>query len=270
VSGAGLPASLGQKTGAASLSVVPNSDTPFSVVGTLQNSAQALPARPSNTTAYAANQAYNIAPLTVTAATNASPAVVTVTAHGLSNGQAVNISGAVGNTAINGTWLVANVTANTFTLTDIAGVAVAGNGAWVSGGSVILLLTFSGIARGASGNGYITKCKLALDGVAMVATWRLWLYNSLVTPFADQTTFTILKVNNTNRVGYVDIATVTGGAGSDCSFGEATPGSATASNLPLEFTSDVNGNLYGILVPQGSATPISGGTGRITLSGDDY
>lgn len=265
-----LPATLGPHPGSGSVSVVPATDTPFSVIGTLNNGAQALPARPANTTAYAANQAYNIAPLSITAATNASPSVVTVTAHGLSNGQAVNISGVVGATGLNGTWLLANVTANTFTLTDIAGVPVNTPGVWASGGSLILLLTFPGLARVASGDGYITKCKLALDGIAMVGNWRLFLYNSLVTPLADQVTFTILKANNTNRTGYIDIATVTGGAGSDCSFGEGTPGSALPSNLPLEFTADVNRALYGILVSNGAATPISGGTGRVTISADVY
>jgi hypothetical protein len=237
------------------------------VAGLLQNAVQALGARLANTTAYAANQAVNIAPLAVTAATNASPSVITSNAHGLANGQAINISGAVGNTAINGTWLVANATANTFTLTDIAGVPVAGNGVWASGGSIILLLTFPGIARMAGGRGYITKAKLALDGIAMVGTWRLWLYSGLVTPLADQATFTLLKVNNALRVGYIDITTVTGGAGSDCSFGEASGGSG---NLPLEFTADQNGAIYGMLASQGAATPISGGTGRIVLSADVY
>jgi hypothetical protein len=268
--GAGLPTSLGPKTGAGSLSIVGPSDGPLVVGGTLENGAQPLGARPANVTAYAANQAVNIAPLAVTAATNANPSVVTINAHGLQNGQAVNISGAVGNTAINGTWLVANVTANTFTLTDIAGVPVAGNGVWSSGGSLILLLTFPGMSIAAAGRGYLTKMKLALDGIAMIGNWRLMLYSALVAPIADQAVFTVLKVNNLVRAGYIDIATVTGGAGSDGSFGEASPGSALPSNLPLEYTTDQNRALYGILSAQGAATPISGGTGRVVLSGDVY
>ena len=70
----------------------------------------------------------------ITAATNASPIVVTATAHGFVNGDIVTISGALGNTAANGSFLVAGKTANTINLTTRAGVNVAGTGAWTSGG----------------------------------------------------------------------------------------------------------------------------------------
>ncbi len=71
----------------------------------------------------------------ITAATNASPAVITIAAHGYSNGDIVSIVGALGNTAINGVFTVAGVTTNTFTLTDYdTGAAINGNGAWTSGG----------------------------------------------------------------------------------------------------------------------------------------
>ena len=71
----------------------------------------------------------------ITAATNATPIVVTSTAHGLENGDIVTISGVVGNTAANGTFIVAGKAANTFNLTTVAaGANVAGNGAYTSGG----------------------------------------------------------------------------------------------------------------------------------------
>lgn len=57
----------------------------------------------------------------LTGATNATPIVITATAHGLSNGDEVYVSGVVGNTAANGTWVVANVAANTFELTGSVG-----------------------------------------------------------------------------------------------------------------------------------------------------
>lgn len=66
---------------------------------------------------------------TITAVTNASPAVITSTSHGFTNGQRVSISGAVGLTAINGRFQVAGATSNTFTLVDIiSGAAINGNG----------------------------------------------------------------------------------------------------------------------------------------------
>lgn len=70
----------------------------------------------------------------ITAATNASPIVVTATAHGFENGDIVTISGALGNTAANGSFLVAGKTANTINLQTRAGVSVAGTGVWTSGG----------------------------------------------------------------------------------------------------------------------------------------
>lgn len=54
---------------------------------------------------------------TVSGVTKANPAVVTVTAHGYSNGDMVAFKSAVGMTQLNGHWFtVANVTANTFEL----------------------------------------------------------------------------------------------------------------------------------------------------------
>ena len=62
---------------------------------------------------------------TITAITKASPGVITSNSHGYSNGDEVYISGIVGMTELNGkTFLVANSTTNTFSLTDKDGVAI--------------------------------------------------------------------------------------------------------------------------------------------------
>jgi hypothetical protein len=66
---------------------------------------------------------------TVTAATNASPIVVTAT-NTFANGDVVMISGATGNTAMNGVWVLSGVSGTGFTL-----VGSTGNGVWVSGGT---------------------------------------------------------------------------------------------------------------------------------------
>ena len=74
----------------------------------------------------------------VTAATNATPIVITANSHGLSDGDIVIITGVGGNTAANGLRKVANSDANTFELTDPStGSNIAGNGAYTSGGRVI-------------------------------------------------------------------------------------------------------------------------------------
>lgn len=78
-----------------------------------------------------------ITSLAVTAATNASPAVITTATHGLAVNDWVLIAGAAGNTAINGIFQVNTVpSGTTFTLKNLDGTVVAGNGAWTSGGKV--------------------------------------------------------------------------------------------------------------------------------------
>jgi hypothetical protein len=55
--------------------------------------------------------------VSVTAATNANPAALTSTAHGLSTGDRVTLAGATGSWApVNGTWTVTVTGANTFTI----------------------------------------------------------------------------------------------------------------------------------------------------------
>jgi hypothetical protein len=72
------------------------------------------------------------APLTVTAATNASPiAITTSAAHGLASGQFVRVASVGGNTAANGEWIITVTSGTAFTLTGTTG-----NGAYTSGGTV--------------------------------------------------------------------------------------------------------------------------------------
>jgi hypothetical protein len=73
---------------------------------------------------------------TITGVTVANPAVFTSAAHGYAVGQWIFISGLVGPTALNGRFgVVTAVTANTFTLSDVAGVPLASTDAYVSGGT---------------------------------------------------------------------------------------------------------------------------------------
>lgn len=65
-----------------------------------------------------------IAPRAITSSTNASPIVVTATAHGYSTGDIVTIFGHATNTAANGTWTVTKVTADTFSLDGSTGNGV--------------------------------------------------------------------------------------------------------------------------------------------------
>lgn len=71
---------------------------------------------------------------TITAASNATPIVITSTAHGLATGDVVKIEGVGGNTSANNTWTITVLTANTFSLDGSTGTATYnGGGTWTSG-----------------------------------------------------------------------------------------------------------------------------------------
>lgn len=74
------------------------------------------------------------ASLTITGATNASPAVITSAAHGLNTGDVVGISAVGGNTNCNIVGVAQVIDANTFSLLDSTGAAVNGNSNYTSGG----------------------------------------------------------------------------------------------------------------------------------------
>jgi len=83
-------------------------------------------------------------PITISAATQASPVVITATSHGFSDGDQVKIVDVVGMTNLNGNfYLVANKTTHTFELTTLAGANVDGSafGAYISGGEVRKMVT---------------------------------------------------------------------------------------------------------------------------------
>lgn len=76
----------------------------------------------------------------VASATAATPIVVTVTAHGLSNGDMVTIAGATGDTNVNGDFIVANKTADTFELNTLDGAQRATAGTYDAGTADITLV----------------------------------------------------------------------------------------------------------------------------------
>jgi len=82
----------------------------------------------------------------IAGATQANPVVLTMTAHGYSNGDDIEIADLLGMTQLNGRrFRVANKTANTFELTDHHGTAIDGTGysAYVSGGTAARVYTLA-------------------------------------------------------------------------------------------------------------------------------
>lgn len=78
-----------------------------------------------------------VTPVAVTSSTDASPIVVTATAHGLKSGAQVMIVGHTTNIAANGMFNVGVVTANTFSLLNLnTDLPVAGSGAGAGSGGI--------------------------------------------------------------------------------------------------------------------------------------
>lgn len=75
----------------------------------------------------------------ITAASNATPIVVTATSHGFTNGDIVYCDGIGGNLAANGLFKIANQATNTFELTRLDGTNVVGSAAYTSGGYAVNL-----------------------------------------------------------------------------------------------------------------------------------
>ena len=81
----------------------------------------------------------NVTPVAVTSSTDATPIVVTATAHGFQNGDRVLIYGHTTNIAANGIFKVYGVTANTFKLQDeFTGADVVGSGAGAGASGIVV------------------------------------------------------------------------------------------------------------------------------------
>lgn len=91
----------------------------------------------------------------VSAATNATPIVITSNLHGYSNGDCIRITGVGGNLAANGVWEIANVATNTFEL-----VGSSGSGAYTSGGTA-QLLNWKCVKLSTAQTKDVTKCEVA-------------------------------------------------------------------------------------------------------------
>lgn len=92
----------------------------------------------------------------ITGATNASPVVITSTAHGLPVGTVVTVSGVLGNTGANGTYRISVVgSANLFTLAGSVGnAAYTSGGTWKTTGLYKVVLTGAILAALEAGKTY--------------------------------------------------------------------------------------------------------------------
>lgn len=105
--------------------IVVGSSTAGTITGALYGYQRWLDAdgRVSNVSPISAVHEPSSSTKTITGATNTTPIVITATSHGFSTGNTVRIEGVLGNYSANGTWVVTNLTANTFSLDGSEGVA---------------------------------------------------------------------------------------------------------------------------------------------------
>lgn len=81
-----------------------------------------------------------VTPVAITSSTDATPIVITATAHGLVTGNQVLIYGHTTNVAANGMWNVTKLTANTFSIVNpYTGASVAGSGAGAGSSGICML-----------------------------------------------------------------------------------------------------------------------------------
>ena len=221
-------------------------------------------ARPANTTQYAAGDAVAPATVAITGATNATPIVITATAHGLVTGDRVTIASVGGNTNANGLRKVTVLTANTFSIQNEAtGAAIAGNGAYTSGGTLQRILRLVDVVPNNGEAGAITAVKLQVrNGTVTAGTFRVRFYTQPIDQIADNAAFTLLDANKAIRSSYIDLTIlVTEGAGSDSSEVIGVP------TQPIPFTCDpLRKDLYVQITTLGTFTPGSGDTFRLEVT----
>ena len=221
----------------------------------------AIASLPSSST-YTANNIVSSGTTTayqITAATNASPIVITCASHPFTTGQGLTIAGVVGNTNTNGNWIITKIDANTFSLNGSSG-----NAAWTSGGYIIPMLYFPDSARIVGQQGLIQSA-VCLDGAnqATLPQLKLWLFKKPVTMSINNTALALTSTDILNLVGYIDFTsfqitnTASGASGNSvCSL----------TNTGLYFACDAaSKDLHGLVTSDNGYTWTTGETINFSL-----
>lgn len=217
------------------------------------------------------------APKNITNATNTNPIVVTVNAHGYEDGDTVFITLVGGNTAANGYRIVQNGTPNTFEITDLDGVNVAGSGAYTSGGTATRYFgggRFQTIAVGDSFTDY--KIRAYADGQLKIRDALITLTDATnngyieLNPSTGPTALfrnTLTGIQTEIKNGFITVSNyITPGETSVLSYTTFTL--YNAANLPSVFMQSVFGaGVLSVHDASGSGTiGLNGQTGQISGS----
>jgi hypothetical protein len=203
-------------------------------------------ARPTGTTQYTAGDAVSPAALVITAASNATPIVVTSVAHGLSTGDAVTVASVGGNTNANADWIVTVIDDDTFSLDGSVG-----NSAYTSGGTATRLLRLQNVARRNYTQGKIVKTRLICNLATITSgTFRVYFFTEQIPQIADNAAWTYLYANLLKTIGFSAVLTLaTGGAGSD-----GAEGIDATSVIPFDLVGGET-QLFAVIVATGTYTP---------------
>ena len=116
---------------------------------------------------------------------------------------------------------------------------------------------FANIVTVPGDTGFILKARLVVSDSTIANQFRLHLYQTAVTPIADNAPFTLLWANNAVKIGTITFnTTATEGAGSNCAGSLATPGAGT--EVPISFKCAVGStSIFGLLETLGALAPVS-------------
>ena len=121
-----------------------------------------------------------------------------------------------------------------------------------------VVITFSDMARVIGGSGVIIRARLMTDQKTNTASYRLHLFHTAPTAIADNSPYTMLYLNATNRIGAIDFgAMATEDATNSTAAATMRPsydGSYPPPNLWFKTNSDTK-NIYGILTTLSAFTP---------------
>jgi len=141
--------------------------------------------------------------------------------------------------------------ANTTAYTAKDAIADAASGA--------LVWTFTGVARGIGGGGYIVLANIGTNQTTNTETFKLHLFNAAPTALQDNAACTApLYADLSKYVGTITFpACAVEGTGATMAYANATPNDS-GTKLPMAYLCGADANLYGLLETPNGFTPASG------------
>lgn len=256
-----LPATLGIKTSALSLSIAPSSDGVFPVTGTFWQATQPVSGaffqatQPVSGTFWQATQ-----PVSGTVTANVGT-IGTIATEATLAAESAKLPAALGGTTSSASLSVVRATDQVMGFSPIVQAsftrpsdttAYAALDAVSDSTSAPTVLTFTAMARSSGGSGRITRARIETDQSANVAAFKLHIFNVSPTAINDNAAFTKLWASRASYIGSITFPLMsTEGTGSTGAYAEV-------SLNPIQFVTSGSQNLFGILETLTAFTPANG------------